>query len=116
MIIISVEASQLRFELKSCLFSQRQFEFLTAFPRTVSASGGLLFQLTSTNACTPTEIPFQLVGMLIRARKHGLLHFEGEMLYQRQDEKKTITLLKPIQEIYKIEHSGDPARLVAPKS
>ena len=26
----------------------------------------------------------QVVGMLIRARKYGLVDFEGEMLYQRQ--------------------------------
>jgi hypothetical protein len=31
--------------------------------------------------------------MLLRARKHRLLDFEGEMLYQGRDDKKIITLL-----------------------
>jgi len=35
----------------------------------------------------------KLVGMLLRARKHGMLQFDGEMLYQRRDEEKTIHLL-----------------------
>ncbi|OZC06224.1 hypothetical protein X798_06787 [Onchocerca flexuosa] len=46
-----------------------------------------------------------LVGMLIRARKYKLVDFEGEMLYQRQDDDKIIRLLKPIEEIRKLEPS-----------
>ncbi|XP_052221912.1 actin-binding Rho-activating protein-like [Dreissena polymorpha] len=35
-----------------------------------------------------------LVGLLVRARRHGLVDFIGEMLYQRQDDHVIITLLK----------------------
>jgi len=41
----------------------------------------------------------KLVGLLMRARKHGLLYFEGEMLFQRRDDDKPVVLLKPIQQI-----------------
>ncbi|CAB3403032.1 unnamed protein product [Caenorhabditis bovis] len=55
----------------------------------------------------------KLVGMLIRARKYGLLHFEGEMLYQRQDDEKIITMLMPMSEIREsLRASGDPAKCV----
>eukprot|EP00106_Octopus_bimaculoides_P009008 XP_014776450.1 PREDICTED: actin-binding Rho-activating protein-like [Octopus bimaculoides] len=40
------------------------------------------------------RISNKLVGMLIRARRHNLLDFEGEILYQCQDEKVEITLFK----------------------
>jgi len=47
--------------------------------------------------------------MLIRARKYKLLIFDGEMLYQRQDDHKVITMLKSMPEIQaKIGESGDP--------
>lgn len=46
-----------------------------------------------------TRISNKLVGMLIRARKHGLLKFEGEMLFQRRDDHVIIELLRPINEI-----------------
>jgi len=36
----------------------------------------------------------KVVGVLIRARKQGLIDFEGEMLYQRQDEMVPITLVQ----------------------
>uniref|UniRef100_A0A7E4VHL2 Costars domain-containing protein n=1 Tax=Panagrellus redivivus TaxID=6233 RepID=A0A7E4VHL2_PANRE len=56
----------------------------------------------------------KLVGMLLRARKYGLVSFEGEMLYQRQDDHKEIRLLKTIDEIRKIvKYSGDPVNCVA---
>lgn len=42
---------------------------------------------------------FQLVGYLIRARKYGLLDFDGEMLYQRQDDNKIIQMLMSIKDI-----------------
>lgn len=35
----------------------------------------------------------------MRARKHGLVHFESEMLFQRRDDDEIITLLKPIDQI-----------------
>ncbi|EFO98573.1 CRE-TAG-243 protein [Caenorhabditis remanei] len=54
-----------------------------------------------------------LVGMLIRARKYGLVHFEGEMLYQRQDDEKLITMLMSLQEIREsLTASGDPANCI----
>ncbi|XP_006003339.1 actin-binding Rho-activating protein-like [Latimeria chalumnae] len=36
----------------------------------------------------------KVVGVLLRARKHGLIHFEGEMLWQRRDDHVIITLLE----------------------
>ncbi|KHJ85477.1 hypothetical protein OESDEN_14148 [Oesophagostomum dentatum] len=51
----------------------------------------------------------KLVGMLIRARKYGLLDFEGEMLYQRQDDEKLITMNMSLAEIrQRMRPSGDP--------
>ena len=51
----------------------------------------------------------KLVGMLIRARKYGLLHFEGEMLYQRQDDNKPITLLYSLEDLRtRMKATGDP--------
>ncbi|EDW06074.2 uncharacterized protein Dmoj_GI16419 [Drosophila mojavensis] len=41
----------------------------------------------------------KVVGILLRARKHKLLDFEGEMLYQRRDDDVPIFLLRPIAEI-----------------
>lgn len=41
---------------------------------------------------TYVAISDKVVGILIRARKRGLLHFNGEMLYQRQDEEEIIHL------------------------
>ncbi|XP_077363773.1 actin binding Rho activating protein b [Festucalex cinctus] len=39
------------------------------------------------------RISDKVVGILMRARKHGKLHFEGEMLWQGQDDGVIITLL-----------------------
>lgn len=39
------------------------------------------------------KISNKLVGVLLRARKHGFVSFPGEMLYQRQDDDVVITLL-----------------------
>lgn len=36
----------------------------------------------------------KLVGILMRARKQGLVNFEGEMLWQRRDDHVVITLLE----------------------
>nr|XP_037268441.1 actin-binding Rho-activating protein-like [Rhipicephalus microplus]XP_037268443.1 actin-binding Rho-activating protein-like [Rhipicephalus microplus] len=54
---------------------------------------GELFQLY-------TSISNKVVGILLRARKHGLIDFEGEMLYQRRDDGVVIRLLRPIAEIH----------------
>lgn len=48
---------------------------------------GELFRLYSV-------ISNKVVGILIRARKHGWVEFEGEMLYQGRDDAKIIKLLK----------------------
>ncbi|MBZ3881612.1 Actin-binding Rho-activating protein [Sciurus carolinensis] len=40
------------------------------------------------------RISDKVVGILMRARKHGLVHFEGEMLWQGQDDHVVITLLE----------------------
>ncbi|XP_043919929.1 actin-binding Rho-activating protein-like [Protopterus annectens] len=40
------------------------------------------------------NISNKVVGILLRARKHGLVHFEGEMLWQRRDDDVIITLLE----------------------
>lgn len=49
--------------------------------------------------------------MLLRARKYGLVAFDGEMLYQRQDDRKIVTLLRSIDDIrLAMVSSGDPAR------
>ncbi|XP_036393779.1 actin-binding Rho-activating protein-like [Megalops cyprinoides] len=36
----------------------------------------------------------KVVGVLLRARKQGLVHFEGEMLWQGRDDHVLITLIK----------------------
>lgn len=43
---------------------------------------------------TYERINDKVVGLLVRARRHGLVDFPGEMLYQRQDDNVIITLLK----------------------
>ncbi|XP_074057145.1 actin-binding Rho-activating protein [Macrotis lagotis] len=40
------------------------------------------------------RISDKVVGILMRARKHGLVHFEGEMLWQGRDDNVVITLLE----------------------
>ncbi|XP_068017386.1 actin-binding Rho-activating protein [Melanerpes formicivorus] len=40
------------------------------------------------------RISDKVVGILLRARKHGLVDFEGEMLWQGRDDDVVITLLK----------------------
>ncbi|XP_052000308.1 actin-binding Rho-activating protein-like [Xyrauchen texanus] len=40
------------------------------------------------------NISNKLVGVLLRARKQGLVHFEGEMLWQGRDDGVVITLLQ----------------------
>uniref|UniRef100_A0A674A4F8 Si:dkey-29b11.3 n=1 Tax=Salmo trutta TaxID=8032 RepID=A0A674A4F8_SALTR len=40
------------------------------------------------------NISNKVVGILLRARKQGLVSFEGEMLWQGQDNRVLITLLQ----------------------
>jgi len=61
---------------------------------TVAIPFGILFQVYSV-------INNRVVGLLGKARKYGLLFFEGEMLYQVKDDNKPIMLLKPIETIKK---------------
>ncbi len=49
-----------------------------------------------------THINDKLVGLLLRARKHKLLDFEGEVLFQRRDDDVPVCMLKPIKEIKEI--------------
>ena len=37
-------------------------------------------------------ISSKVVGLLLRARKHGLVQFEGEMLYQGRDDNVIINM------------------------
>ncbi|XP_063900120.1 actin-binding Rho-activating protein-like isoform X2 [Zophobas morio] len=46
-----------------------------------------------------TVISNKLVGVLLRARKHKIVDFEGECLFQRRDDDVPVILIKPIQEI-----------------
>ena len=46
-----------------------------------------------------TRISNKVVGMLLRARKQNLVHFEGEMLFQRRDDGVIITLLHVPEEV-----------------
>ena len=49
-----------------------------------------------------TRISDKVVGILLRARKYDLVHFEPEILFQGQDDDEPIVLMKPMQEIYEI--------------
>ena len=60
----------------------------------VKISFGRLFEIY-------TYISDKVVGVLLRARKHKLLDFEGETLFQGQDNHKIISLLMPIHAIQK---------------
>ena len=40
-----------------------------------------------------TKISNKLVGLLLRARKHNYLHFEGEVLFQGRDDEILIKLI-----------------------
>lgn len=64
---------------------------------------GELFQLY-------TKISSKVVGLLLAAKKRGLIYFEGEMLFQRRDDHVLIALLKPIDEIRKIMQDGTPVQ------
>lgn len=49
-----------------------------------------------------THINDKLVGLMLRARKHELIQFEGEMLFQRRDDNVPVYLLKPLKQIREI--------------
>lgn len=49
-----------------------------------------------------TCINDKLVGLLLRARKHKFVDFEGEMLFQRRDDNVPIFMLKTTEEIKQI--------------
>ncbi|XP_043209613.1 uncharacterized protein LOC122374741 [Amphibalanus amphitrite] len=46
-----------------------------------------------------SQINDKCVGLLMRGRKHNILDFEGEMLFQRRDDDKMIELLLPLNTI-----------------
>lgn len=46
-----------------------------------------------------TMINDKLVGLLLRARKHKFVDFEGEILFQRRDDDVPIFMVKPVSEI-----------------
>jgi len=49
-----------------------------------------------------TKISDKVVGLLIAAKKRGLVYFEKEILFQRRDDDVLIALLKPVKEIQQI--------------
>lgn len=58
-------------------------------------SFGQLFQIY-------VNINDKVLGLLLRAKKHELLTFEGEVLFQRIHDRVPVTLLRPIKEIREI--------------
>lgn len=44
----------------------------------------------------------KLVGSLLRARKKGLIDFEGEILYQRRDDDVPVILVKSMEEVNRV--------------
>lgn len=51
--------------------------------------------------------------MLLRARKHKMVTFEGEMLFQRRDENVEITLLHQLDEVRHLyAQTDDPSSCV----
>ena len=53
-----------------------------------------------------THISNKLVGVLLRARKYGLVAFEGETLFQRRDDDVVITLLVPAAKARELAREG----------
>lgn len=49
-----------------------------------------------------TRISDKVVGILLRAKKYGLVYFEPEILFQGQDDETPVFLAKSMQEIYLI--------------
>jgi len=56
------------------------------------------------------KISNKVVGILARARKNRLVHYEGETLWQGQDDEVNVTLLRPIQDI--TDHLRDTGELL----
>lgn len=58
----------------------------------------------------------KVVGLLLRARKHKLVDFEGEILFQRRDDDVPIMMLKPMKDIreYLKQKEEDVRRDVSP--
>lgn len=65
-----------------------------------------------------TRISDKVVGILLRARKYGLVHFEPEILFQGQDDEEPVVLMKPMQDIYDIfnQHKSFATLLSKPNS
>lgn len=58
-----------------------------------------------------TKVSNKLVGMLLRARRQGLVEFEGEMLFQGRDDNVIIKLVKipkALEEFYIEMHGSIP--------
>ena len=49
-----------------------------------------------------TRISDKVVGILLRAKKYGLVYFEPEILFQGQDDETPVFLAKEMKEIYRI--------------
>ena len=45
---------------------------------------------------------YEVVGILLRTKKDGLVGFEPEILFQSRDDDEPVILIKPMQEIYDI--------------
>ena len=52
------------------------------------------------------EISNKLVGTLLRARKHGVVAFDGEVLLQGRDDSKVIKLLMPSERVREMVGAG----------
>lgn len=57
-----------------------------------------------------------MVGLLLRARKHKLVDFEGEILFQRRDDDVPIMMVKTMKEIrdYLKEKEQEVTRSISP--
>lgn len=57
-----------------------------------------------------TRISSKVVGLLLRARKYGLVEFEGETLFQGRDEKTPVYLVRTLGEVRAVFRAGqDPS-------
>lgn len=58
------------------------------------------------------------MGLLLRARKHKLVDFEGEILFQRRDDDVPIMMLKPMKEVreYLKQKEEEVSRSVSPNA
>jgi len=83
--------------------TMRVIPFGELFNVSVLFTAGIFFEKPSKLVTSALQIynyiSDKVVGILLRARKHKLVDFEGEMLYQRRDDDVPVFLLKPIKEI-----------------